>query len=375
MPALIGPSNVRAAIIAAALYGVSMPAHGDIRDWLQRHIPSYGGGKPEAFRSALADPTAKLFAFFQPLGLLPVLEPAGKTPGDVYRSTLGGFKTRQPTCFPKLAEVRGSANLPSMAEAGESELSASLKAAIAEVSLGEGGVKLRFERSGRLNYGNVSFLSTGEAEVIKSFEATKTKPECAPLSPLLDGKANSSGAEGLILGNVYSATIAADWKISADNSGQVKLSADEVAKLIKKAAERLFNRNIPVNIDIGAEIGGSHGLAREVSLVSSQPLPVAYTPLFISVQHLEQISRKSASIEILENVFIAERRANPSMTKGELRSVMSKEANLSIPSVESISRAMQTGPFAPFDPENPEHASYIAAIDTLLALSLEVSDS
>ncbi|WOJ88738.1 hypothetical protein RZS28_13055 [Methylocapsa polymorpha] len=378
---MLAPSRrtgARAALAALALLGVLTllrPAYSDVREWLQRHFSFLGGGKPEAFRDALDDPTAKLFAFFQPLGLLPIIAPAGETPGDVYKTTLGGFRSRQPTCFPKLAEVHGSANLPSMTEATESELNASLKAAIEDASLGEGGVKLRFERAGTLRFENVSFLSTGEAEAIKSFEATKTRPECAPLAPLLDPKMNPAGAEGLILGNVYSATADAKWKVSTEGSGQAKVSADDLVKIIKKAAERLLKRSIPVNIDIGVEVEGGRNSAREISLVSSQPLPVAYTPLFISVRHLAQVSKELKSVEILESVFVAERRSNPSMPKRELRNVMTKEASMDLPSVNAISTAMQTGPFTPFDPENPDHAAYIAAVDTLLALSLEVSET
>ncbi|WP_156964494.1 hypothetical protein [Methylocapsa aurea] len=379
MLALSRRIGVFATLVAFALLGVlasPRPAHAGLGEWLQRNISFLRGGKPEALRKSLDDPAAKLFAFFQPLGLLPVLAPAGEMPGDVYRSTLGGFRTRQPTCFPKLAEVAGSANLPSMNEATQAELNATLKAAIEEASLGEGGVKLRFERTGTLSFDNVSVRSTGEAEVLKSFQATKNRPECAPLAPILDPKANPRGAEGLILGNVYTAAANAHWSVSAEGGGQAKLGLDELAKLIKRVAERLVGRDIPVKIDLGLEVQGSLGRTREISLVSTKALPVAYAPLFISLSHLAQISEgiKSNRIAILENVFLAERRSHPTSSRREIRRVMTKEASMDLPSPEAISAAMQTGPFAPFDPEKPEHASYIAAVDTLLALSLELTE-
>src|SRR5437764_149542 len=117
-----GCAAKRAPISLIALLMVvlgSNPAKASLSDWLRNHIPFLGGDKPERFRTTLENPLAKLIAFFQPLGVMPIVAPTGEMPGDVYRSVLGGFRARQPTCFPNLPHIRGSSTLPAMSQASE----------------------------------------------------------------------------------------------------------------------------------------------------------------------------------------------------------------------------------------------------------------
>jgi hypothetical protein len=84
---------------------------------------------------------------------------------------------------------------------------------------------------------------------------------------------------------------------------------------------------------------------------------------------------KTGQIATLEGAYIDVRRSNPEEPKGEIKKIIEAKAEMRLPSPKEIALRLQTGPFVPFDQHNPDHIDYLVALDTLLALSTELTES
>jgi hypothetical protein len=360
-----------AAAIIVLPYPVAVRA--DAIDFISRLL---GSEMPQQFLMTLHDPRAKLFALYQGRFMLPVVNPSGEMPGDIYRSPLGPLEPLRPSCLPNLVEKAGRANLIGSHLVQKAELTGDLRIGVADAERAEVGPRLRFANTGDISFSDVTFLETGEAEVRKSFEVTKRLADCMPFLPVLDFQPRPGEEEiaGILLGTVYYAVQTARWNVTADTVDRVEGTSKDLEHLLETASERLIELKSPVKINFSSPTQPKTESYRTVSLTSMTRAPIAYKPLFISLLHFNQITATIVKnkIGILESAYIRE--AGRELSKTAIRAAVQKEAGVEIPNLKDITEQMGTGPFEPYDETSSDQRAYFAAVDTLLALSLELTD-
>jgi hypothetical protein len=357
--------------IFVLLYPVAVRA--DAIDFISRLL---GNDMPQQFLTTLHNPNAKLFALFQGRFILPIIDPSGEKPGDIYRSPLGPLEPLQPSCLPNLVEKKGRVNPIGSRLVQKAELTGDLRIGVADAERAEVGPRLRFANTGDVSFSDATFLETGEAEVRKSFEVTRRLADCMPFLPVLDFEARPGEEEiaGILLGTVYYAVQTARWNVTAENVDRVDGTAKDLEHLLETVSERLIQLKSPVKTDFSSPTQAKTESYRTVSLTSMTRVPIAYKPLFISLLHFNQITATIVKnkIGILEGAYIRE--AGRGLSKAAIRAAVQKEAGVEIPNLKDITEQMGTGPFEPYDETSSDQRAYFAAVDTLLALSLELTD-
>jgi hypothetical protein len=89
---------------------------------------------PQQFLMTLHDPRAMLFALYQGRFMLPVINPSGEMPGDIYRSPLGPLEPLRPSCLPNLVEKAGRAKPIGSHLVQKAELTGDLRIGVADAA-------------------------------------------------------------------------------------------------------------------------------------------------------------------------------------------------------------------------------------------------
>jgi hypothetical protein len=332
--------------------------------------------QPDELDSVLHNEYARVYAFYQRMGMFPVFKPATETPGDVYQDVLGNgrFVAFRRDCFPGLTPVRSGSSLPNIKDTLATELDGDAKAAIEDAKLVGGQFSLKFSDKRDLTFQNVAVAIATPPALLKAFKPNNAG--CDRVAQILYPEKSIQGQQptGLILGTVWSAIMESHLVVRAEGSAKAEATADELLKLIDELSKRLIKRGLPVKLELSGNIGGKGEAAREVTIANTRVLPVGWQPAFISADDLKTILTllKQDRINIMKKTFIYERKKSPTKPNQQIRETISKEAGFALPRPTEIATRAATGPFVEYDAENPEHVGYVAAVDTLLALSYEL---
>jgi hypothetical protein len=331
--------------------------------------------QPDELESVLHNEFARVYAFYQRMGMFPIFKPATETPGDVYQDVLGNgrFIAYRRDCFPGLTPVRSSSSLPNVKDTIALELDGDAKSAIEDAKLVGGEFSLKFTDNGNLTFRDVAVAVATPPALIKAFKPHNAG--CDRVVPILHPE-NLQGQQsaGLILGTVWSAIMESHQVVRADGSAKAEATADELLKLIDELSKRLIKRGLPVKLELSGKIEPKGNAECEITIANTRVLPVGWQPAFISADDLKKILTllKQDRINIMKKTFIYERRQSPTMPNEQVRQIISKEAGFALTRPTEIAASAATGPFLEYDAENPDHVQYVAAVDTLLALSYEL---
>jgi hypothetical protein len=129
-----------------------------------------------------------------------------------------------------------------------------------------------------------------------------------------------------------------------------------------------------VKLELNGKTEAKGSAEHSVIISNTRVLPVGWQPAFISADDLNRILTllKQDRINIMKKTFIYERKQSPNMPNEQVREIISKEAGFQLPRPAAIAASVATGPFKEYDTENPDHVQYVAAVDTLLALSIDL---
>lgn len=332
--------------------------------------------QPDELESVLHNEYARVYAFYQRMGMFPVFKPATETPGDVYQDVLGNgrFIAFRRDCFPGLTPARSGSTLPNIKDTLATELDGDAKAAIEDAKLLGGQLSLKFSDNRDLTFRNVAVAIATPPALLKAFKPSNAG--CDRVAQILYPEKFIQGQQptGLVLGTVWSAMMESHLVVRAEGSAKAEATADELLKLIDELSKRFINRGLPVKLELGGKIGAKGEAAREITIANTRVLPVGWQPAFVSADDLKTILTllKQDRINIMKKTFIYEKKKSPTKPNQQVREIISKEAEFTLPGPREIAARAATGPFVEYDAENPEHVAYVAAIDTLLALSYDL---
>jgi len=354
------------AVVSALMYSTAAFAFFNPLSWLSRQ-------PPDDLAPVLHNEFAKVYAFYQRMAMFPVFKPATETPGDVYQDILGNgrFLAFRKDCFPGLKPVKSSSTLPNVNDAVTVELDGDAKAAIEDAKLIGGQFALKTTGNGSLSFQNVEVAVATPPELLKAFKSQNTG--CGPVAAILS-QGKTPGQTGVILGTVWSARMESRQVLRAEGNGKVEATADELLKLIDELGKRVVKHGLPVKLELSGSIDPKGKIEHEVTLTNTRVLPVGWQPAFISTEDLNKILSllKQDRISIMKKTFIYERQRSPDMPNDQVRQIISKEAGFALPRPAEIAANASTGPFVEFNAENEDHVRYVAAVDTVLALSHEL---
>ena len=325
-------------------------------------------------QSALAEPIARVHAFFAHVGVLPILNPLGEVPGDIYADLLGGsFLARKTRCFPRLKIQSSSSQLPTINDASELEITGDIHAAFEDAKLVGANAGLRFMKNGDIEFSKITASSTTPID-LQSVFLSKSQV-CRPVAHLVQPGTRPAGPwfNGIILATVWTGRIDAKWVVQAELNGKIGGTTSEILKLLGDYVKKITDHSIPVNVDIGTEVKVDGNLGRKIVVSSAKPLPIAWLPAYVSRQHLAEIleALRQGKLDRLQTGFLQER--NSGKSNADIAEMISDAAEFPLPSPKVIAAQAASPPYVEFDSQNEDHVRYIGAVNTLLALSYELN--
>lgn len=311
----------------------------------------------------LTEHNAILYDYFSSISALPILSPNNEMPGDVYASP-GNLYQRQKSCFPELANEETQTKLRSVSVSSNSTFAGKIGVSgrrfllFGSASFG-GEVDLKHEVS--LSFGPPVRSFTSFQEDIAGYikEPAKFNDCIQYILSRLGADVPNSPHLGIpwIVKRVWYATEV----VSAQT---VRISDADVRTNVKQDLAQL---------SVSSEVSISENEDSLVISYTSDELPVAWRPTFISLEnfdHVREILEKEKwFVFLLENTPFYQSKSDLLQTLREEFKIQLEET---IPQPNEIISSMGQLPAIAFEPENEAHVQYLKSLGVLLAISSEV---
>lgn len=299
---------------------------------------------------------SKLAYYFSDTAYLPVWPlPQNERPGDIYdgwNDQRTGFLVRSEVCFDDVPIYTEPSQLIDMGQYSEWELTGNVDVPIYRVV--EVGVE-----GGRESVDQVGLRFTG---VHVSGLTTETTVQ-ELLSPADECR------DALLIYGLESETIAKAVPIILQ---EVVYGKPEFAFHLKRGTSVKAAAQLETELDaipeVSVEAGSVISTESDFSFVSTEVVPLAWRPAFISKSDLERLQELEKNGLFLKLMRWAGLRGTQEEERNEIRNSFYD----TIPSPDELFEQMTTPPSVEFNPDNPVHLRYLQKKGQLLAVSIDL---